>query len=292
MKPEQEVTVQGPAGPLAGTLLHGPVRRAMALIVPGSGPTDRNGNGPPGSGLRCNAYAKLAKALASYGISTLRIDKRGIGRSVGDGNAVTMADYAADLAAWLQFLTLLRLPIWLIGHSEGGIVALHAAPLAAVRGLVLLACPGQPLDRVLMAQLAAVPANAPLLGAARLALDQLAQGRTIDVSALPSLLQALFAPQVQGFWASLLAHAPADLASRITKPMLIVQGGQDLQVSVTDAECLAAAAPLAEICVLPLMNHVLTDVAPGDTTANWATYDSPDAALPAALSSRIAAAIS
>ena len=74
--------------------------------------------------------------------------------------------------------------------------------------------------------------------------------------------------------------------------MLIVQGGQDLQVSVTDAECLAAAAPLAEICVLPLMNHVLTDVAPGDTTANWATYDSPNAALPAALSSRIAAAIS
>lgn len=70
------------------------------LIIPGSGPTDRDGNNL--LGVKASTYRLLAHELAAKGVSSVRIDKRGMFASaaaVPDANAVTMKDYVRDTNA-------------------------------------------------------------------------------------------------------------------------------------------------------------------------------------------------
>lgn len=281
----REVEAPGPAGPLKGTLVEAADRRAPAvLIIPGSGPTDRDGNNP--LGIRAAPYRLLAEALAARGVASVRIDKRGMFGSraaTPDPNAVTLDDYAQDARAWVDTLRRERGGcIWLAGHSEGGVVALAAVRRSAegICGLVLLATPGRPLGEALKAQLRDNPANASLLGEADRAIDALQAGGRVDVAALHPALAALFAPAVQGFLASLLPVDPATLLAGVDRPVLIVAGGRDLQVPAADARRLGAAQPAARLAFLPDMNHVLKAVASDDRAANMAAYADP--ALPLA----------
>ena len=71
--------------PLHGTLLSPEGQtRAAAVIIPGSGPTDRDGNSPQ-FGIQAATYRLLAEGLAERGVATVRIDKRGIGESAAAG---------------------------------------------------------------------------------------------------------------------------------------------------------------------------------------------------------------
>jgi len=95
------IEAAGPLGSLKGTMLS-PVsaRRQVMLIIPGSGPTDRDGN----NSVRVKAatYKLLAEGLAAQGIATVRIDKRGMFGSAGavkDGNAVRSPIVATMCAA-------------------------------------------------------------------------------------------------------------------------------------------------------------------------------------------------
>lgn len=291
---EVPIEAAGPQGPLAGTMLRGSSAQGpVALIIPGSGPTDRDGNNP--LGVRAASYRLLAQGLSDEGITTVRIDKRGMFGSAGavpDGNAVTMTDYVTDTAAWTETVRAQTGAscIWLIGHSEGGLVALAAAhEVENLCGLVLIATAGRLMGDVIKSQLRANPANAPLLGAADAAIDELAAGRRVDVSALPQPLAPLFNPAVQGFLISTFALDPAELASKTKLPILIVQGGKDIQVSMADAERLKAANPGAVLTILPDANHVLKDVAGDSSSANLATYLAPDLPLAEGLVSVIAA---
>lgn len=291
---EVPIEAAGPQGPLAGAMLRGSSAQGpVALIIPGSGPTDRDGNSP--LGIRAASYRLLAQGLAAEGITTVRIDKRGMFGSAGavpDANAVTMADYVADTAAWVKSVRAKTgAPcIWLIGHSEGGLVALASAQkVENLCGLVLVAAAGRPLGDVIKSQLRANPANAPFLQAANAAIDELAEGRRVDVTALPQPLAPLFNPAVQGFLISTFALDPADLAAKARLPILIVQGGKDIQVPVADAERLKAANPATTLIILPNANHVLKDVAGDSPTDNLAAYQATDLPLAAGLVSGIAA---
>ena len=244
---QSEVEAPGPAGPLRGTLLAPANARTAVLIIPGSGPTDRDGNSP--AGLRASTYRLLAEGLARRGIASLRIDKRGLFASraaIADGNAVTIADYATDVHAWANVLrarTGLRCA-WLLGHSEGGLVALVAAnPSAGLCGLVLVATPGRPLGEVLRDQLRANPANAPLQAQAFAAIDALEAGKHYDTTGMHPALLPLFRPSVQGFLISAFSQDPAKLAALVPMPMLILQGARDLQIHEADARLLAKSGP-------------------------------------------------
>ena len=289
---EVPVEAAGPQGPLAGTMLRGSgANGPVAVIIPGSGPTDRDGNNP--LGVRAGSYRLLAEGLAGEGITTVRIDKRGMFGSAGavpDGNAVTIADYVADAAAWVKSARAATgAPcVWLIGHSEGGLVALAAAQeVESLCGLVLIATAGRPMGDVIKAQLRANPANASLLAPADAAIDALAAGRRVDASVLPQPLAPLFNPAVQGFLISAFALDPADLAAQTKLPILIVQGGKDIQVSIADAERLKAAKPGAMLTILPDANHVLKDVAGDSPSDNLATYRAPSLPLAEGLVSAI-----
>lgn len=268
--------------PLHGSLLTPEGQaRAAAVILPGSGPTDRDGNSAQ-FGIRAGTYRLLAEGLAQRGVATIRIDKRGIGESAAAGPAeadLRFSAYADDARAWAAEAAAKtgRPCAWLIGHSEGALVTLAAVASHddKVCGLVLLSGAGRPAGVVLREQLAALPE--PLKTRAYDTLAELEAGRT--VADPPAELAALFRPSVQPYLISWLALDPAKLASAYDGPIFVGQGTTDLQVTVADAEAIKAAQPRATLIVWEGVNHVLK-TAPADRAANVATYMDP--ALPLA----------
>jgi len=269
------------AGALHGTMINGRNSDPVVLIVPGSGPTDRDGNNP--MGLKTDAYKLLAEGLIDKRVASVRIDKRGMFASTGAGdpNAVTPAVYAADIHAWIDAIKAERGPgsgcVFLLGHSEGALmVTLAAQGRKDVCGLILVAGMGRPMGEVIREQLKANPANAPILDEALAALRELEAGRRVDTATMTPALLPLFNPAAQGYLISVINVDPVEALRRAGKETLIIQGDRDLQVSVDDARKLDAVRN-TELRIIGGMNHVLKD-APEDRAGNLATY--ADAGLP------------
>ncbi|MBR8135851.1 alpha/beta hydrolase [Burkholderia cenocepacia] len=291
---QTEIEIPGPVGPLSGTLSSPAAGDApVVLIVPGSGPTDRNGNGP--NGLQASTYRLLAEGLLGQGIASVRIDKRGMygsASAIAEADDVTIDDYAADVRAWVAAIrarTGAR-RVWVLGHSEGGWVALSAARQTAdIRGLILVSTPGRPLGQVLTQQLRSNPANAAVLGNAMSILESLEAGKTVDAATIDPALMPLFRPQVQRFLMSELAIDPAALLAGYAKPVLIEQGARDIQVGVQDAQRLKDASPGARLTIVANANHVLKAVHTDTLDDNLAAYSNPDLPLASGVVEAIAA---
>ena len=287
-----EVALPSQPAPLYGTLLTpAGATTAVAVIIPGSGPTDRDGNSP--LGVSAGTYRLLAKGLAEKGVATIRIDKRGIAKSAAAGTdeaKLRFGDYAADARAWAaEAATRAGQPCaWLIGHSEGSLVALEAVqtPDDKICGVISLAGAGRSAGVVLREQLVGLPE--PLKTQAFAALSELEAGRT--VADTPPQLAALFRPSVQPYLISWLPLDPAKLAAAYRGPLFISQGTTDLQISMTDAEALAAARPDATLVRFEGANHVLK-IAPMDRAGNMATYQDPTSPLAPGIIDAIAAFI-
>jgi pimeloyl-ACP methyl ester carboxylesterase len=288
------VQVQGPSGVLKGTMLAPAEAKGapVALIIPGSGPTDRDGNSP--AGVKASTYRLLAEALADRGVTSVRIDKRGMFASGGaavDANHVTITDYADDAHAWAAELRReTGAPcVWLIGHSEGALVAEVASQDSRdICGLVLIAGAGRRLGDVLRQQLSAAPGFAPDLPAALADLALLEKGQHVDATGMDPTMLSLFRPSVQDFVIDELRYDPVRLLAAYKGPALVVQGTTDLQVSVADADLLAGARPGITLIKLEGVNHVLK-AAPADRPANVATYADPSLPLAPGVAGPIAA---
>jgi len=286
------ITAPGPQGALAGTFVDAGAKAPVVLIIPGSGPTDRDGNNP--LGVAAAPYRLLAEALAAKGVSSVRIDKRGMFGSkaaIADPNQVSIADYSADTHSWVKAIRKRTGAkcVWVLGHSEGGLIALASVQKPdGICGVILVSAGGRKFGDILREQLRANPANAPVLDDALAAIDSLEAGKAVSVETMHPALQRLFAPQVQPYLMDLMKADPARLAASTTVPMLIVQGGRDVQVTEADAHSLAAAQAEAKLVLIPAMNHVLKDVASDDRAASLATYSDPSLPVDATLVDAIA----
>ena len=268
------------AGELHGTLVDKRHRDPVVLIVPGSGPTDRDGNNP--MGMKTDAYKLLAEALIRKDIASVRIDKRGMfgSASAGDPNITSPQAYVDDIHAWIDAIKAERGSkcVFLLGHSEGALmVSLAAEGRKDVCGLILVAGMGRPFGDILREQLTKNPANAPILDEALRAIAELEQGRAVDTTGMHPALASLFAPKVQPYIMSLMAIDPVEALRRAKTPALIVQGTRDIQVSVDDAKLLNKA-PKTSLRLVNDMNHVLKE-APADLAGNMATYTDPSLPL-------------
>lgn len=257
---ERVVSTPAGAAALFGTL-DVPDRPAnsgvAALILAGSGPTDRDGNSAMGPAP--NELKQLADALALAGVTSLRIDKRGVGASAAAAPAerdLRLETYVADAAGWVSWLRAqpgVRCVV-LVGHSEGAFIAFLAAERTNVCGVVSLEGPGRPLAEVLKGQLERQLQD-PLRSRALAVLDELASG--MPVADPPAELAALFRPSVQPYVISELSVDPAQEIKKFQGPLLIVQGSRDQNVTLEDFERLKAARPDAATLLVPGMVHPL-----------------------------------
>ncbi len=270
------------AGALHGTMVNARNSDPIVLIVPGSGPTDRDGNNP--MGVNADTYRILADELIEERIATVRIDKRGMfaSRDAGDPNAVSPDIYAADIHAWIDAIKADRGEgsgcVFLMGHSEGALmVSRAAAGRDDVCGLILVAGMGRPMGQVIREQLAANPANAPIMAEALAALTEIEAGRHVDVTNMTPALMPLFAPAVQDYLISVINLDPVEVLRAADKEALIIHGDRDIQVSMADASLLDGVRN-TELRIIDGMNHVLK-AAPEDRAGNLATYSDPNLPL-------------
>lgn len=286
---QQPMRLQTAKGTLYGTLLKpsGASPVTVALLIAGSGPTDRDGNNPEGG--QSDSFKRLAQSLAKQGIASLRYDKRGVAASraaTPDERDLSVDSYVSDAVAWAQLL--MTDPefdrLILIGHSEGALIASLVAEQAQADALVAIAGSSRPIDQLLREQLAArLPP--PLLAQSNLLLDRLLAGQLSPQ--VPKQLQVLFRSSVQPYLITLLQQNPGQAFARLQIPALIVQGSHDIQVSVADAQALQVAKPDAELLIIPGMNHMLR-ISALDLPAQLASYDNPGLPLAHGLGEQIA----
>lgn len=245
----------------------------VLIIIPGSGPTDEDGNQ---YGVFCsNTYKFLSQDLAKNGIASLRFDKRGVGASAvgnNDERSLLFDTYVDDVVHWIELLREKNrsVKIILAGHSEGALIGMLAAGKTNVDGYISIAGPGLPFDSIIRRQ---IKENLPsqYVNSGKL-IDSLKAGKTVkDVSAE---LSVVFRPSVQPFLVSIMKYDPAKAIATLNCPILLVQGDNDLQIRQEDIQRLSDANAKAKVLKIENMNHVLKTVS-RERLLNMQSYHSP-----------------
>ncbi|MDE2602912.1 MAG: alpha/beta fold hydrolase [Bradyrhizobium sp.] len=229
----------------------------VALLIAGSGTTDHDGNGPQ---VKPATLKKLSEQLVARKIATLRYDKRGVGGwkpAFGRPEDFRFKDFVDDAVSLVNYLRGSRKfsKVVLVGHSEGGLVAILTARRVPIDRLVLLVTAARKQGELVKSQLEkTVPPEiyAPIAKA----IDAIMAGQIVD----PPPPGLSIAPSMQPGIASAFTEDPIDPLKQITQPTLIIGGGRDRQVARVDYAALSAASPVAKALWLPDMNHVLVDV--------------------------------
>jgi len=143
---------------LAGTLAipeREEERLPAVLLIPGSGQIDKDGY-VESMKFHTNLYKDLSHLVTSLGFISLRVDKRGVGKSEGDFFETGMWDLVEDIEKSIDFLKKQPLvdpeKIILLGHSEGCILATAVNARKPVDGLILLSGAAETLEEALKRQ--------------------------------------------------------------------------------------------------------------------------------------------
>ena len=241
----------------------------VALIIAGSGPTDRNGNNPM---MKNNSLKMLAEALAKNGIASLRYDKRGIGESKASAvteTSLVFENYTEDAKSWINFLKLDKrfTQLTVIGHSEGSLIGMIAG--AKANKFISIAGAGESADKLLKSQISS-KSNKVIEDMTFPIIDSLKSGN--KVKKVDPMLNSLFRPSIQPYLISWFKYDPQTEIKKLTVPILIIQGNNDLQVPVQDAENLSKANKNAELDIIDKMNHIMK-IIDGDKQANMESYN-------------------
>jgi uncharacterized protein len=268
-----DVSISGPVTPIGASLTipDGPGPFPAVLFLSGSGTHDRHGI----AGEIDIGTHEIMDHLAGRGFLGLRYDTRGAGTtSLGsdmlDLGLMALAD---DALACYRFLEnrpeTARDRMFLIGHSQGGLLALilKARRQVGAGGIVLLACLGRTIDQVMFDQL---ESQGPLMGLspAQVAaqreelaafIDLARSGRRSEAGVLPDHLLSLVRSRT--WLRDHLENPAAELIAELPCPVLICQGAKDFQVSIErDAKPLLRAAQAAGIDVdfagFPDLDHL------------------------------------
>lgn len=251
------------------TIPDGTKKYPVALIISGSGPTDRNGNNPM---MKNNSLKMLAEALAKNGIASLRFDKRGIGESkaaAGAESTLVFENYTEDAKSWINLLKQDKRfsKLIVIGHSEGSLIGIIAG--AKADKFISIAGSGDSADKLIKTQIAS-KLNKQVEEMTFPIIDSLKSGN--KVKKVDPLLNSLFRPSIQPYLISWFKYDPSVEIKKLNVPVLIIQGNKDLQVAVKDAENLSQANKNSELVIIDKMNHIMK-IIDGGQQENFASYN-------------------
>jgi uncharacterized protein len=259
-----DVTFYSGGYTLAGTFTEAAEPVAAALLITGSGRTDRDSSArlPGGRTLRIGVDRAVAGALGAARVSTLRFDKRGVGSSDGDYFACGMDDRRADARAALGWLAARAegLPLLAAGHSEGAFYAAELAAAQAVAGAVLVSAGARPGEQILTWQAEMIAARLPWLARAVVRVTHIdvlrSQRKRLDrLKASRADVVRIQGVRVNARWMrDFLAYDPRPVLASITVPVLAVTGGQDVQVPPADV------AAIGHLVRGPFEGHVVGDL--------------------------------
>jgi dienelactone hydrolase len=270
---EVEVTVGSGEWKLPGTLTlpkgDGPF--PGLVLVHGSGANDRNEAYGPN-----RPFQDLAWGLAARGIAVLRYDKRSKvygAKIVADpklASSLTVKEETIDdalaAAALLQKTAKVdRSKVFILGHSLGGFlmprIALAAKPLEPA-GFIILAGLTRPLEETILRQMNYLYG---LAGASVSEEDKKGlEAVKADVAKIKAFTEADRASTAMligagpAYWLDLRGYEPAEVAKSVSKPMLILQGSRDYQVTTADLDNWKAALGArkdVEFHLYPKLNH-------------------------------------
>ena len=251
----------------------------VALLIPGSGPTDRDGNSGPK--VKNNSLKMIANLLLNNGVASLRYDKRSVGESDKiKEDDLTIDTFVNDAVEWIKFLKKDSRfnKIIIIGHSEGSLVGILAAEKITINKFVSLCGLGEPANIVIERQLgnnSKMPQA--MLDKCHTLLDSLKEGYRV-YNYDPSL-RSIFRESVQPFLISWFKFDPAKEIVKLSIPILVVGGTNDLQVRTEDAKILNNSNKKSVLKIIDSMNHVLKNVKTNDVLANLKSYNDPELPL-------------
>jgi len=274
---DEQVKIPANGFVLAGTLSRPTdttaARLPAVVLVGGSGPTDRDE-----MVFNIPILGQIAGALADAGFMVLRYDKRGIGQSGGRAEAASLTDFAEDARAAVRWLADRKdvdpKRVALVGHSEGGAVALIAAAKdKRIAAIVLIAANGVPGAELILAQ------QQHLLDKSKLSPEEQQQkiemqkriheavitGKGLD-QLPPDVRRQVDSAEFQ----SILTNDPAKIMPDVRQPILIVQGELDTQVPPSNADRLETLArqrknaPPVEVVRVAGVNHLLVPAKTGE----------------------------
>lgn len=242
----------------------------LAIIIGGSGPTDRDGNQ---NFLKNNSLKKLAESLSNKSIATFRYDKRVV-KQIRLGQIdknIRFDDFVEDAISVLDyFIKSNRFNhIYIIGHSQGSLVGMLAAKNGA-DGFISIAGVAQPIDNIVIEQ---IEKTYPIFSKdAKRVFNTLRKGK--KTNNYPAELASIFNKDVQDFMINWMQYNPEDEIKKLKIPVLILQGKKDLQVEIKEATQLNKAVPKSKLAIIELMNHVLVSIE-GDNVENSKSYNEP-----------------
>lgn len=255
-------------------------KHPAVVLISGAGPSDRNWNSPPL--VTGSPGAQIADALTAAGFVVFRYDDRGVGKSGGAQNSATFWNLVSDarsIVAWVKAQPEVDpFNVFVAGHGEGALIALIlGAEDPTLGGVISIAGPGKPLDKVIMESLnaMAVDENTPASERERAA-RMIPKMNEIVAKAKAGergVIEGINLPWLREH----LEVNPAEYAARQRGPLFIIQGLDDLTVLSRNANELKEAAMGNEVDttveLIARMNHSLMWVRAGnpDFDPNWPT---------------------
>lgn len=264
---EREVTVGSGEWALPGTLSmpNGAGPFPAIVLVHGSGPNDRDESLGPSKPFR-----DLAHGLASRGVAVLRYDKRTLvhGARLGAVEGFTVAHETIDDAV-LAVEALAALPsiagdrIFVLGHSLGGmLVPRIAAAAPRVAGFIVAAGPARPLERAMVDQteyIAGLDGTVSPDEQAQIDRMRALQARVTALTAADAAAPGSIGGAPASYWLDLRGYDPPEAAKAVTRPMLVLQGERDYQVTMKEFARWQAAldgVPHVTFNSYPSLNHM------------------------------------
>lgn len=270
---------------LVGTWLipeNGKIRGALVLAS-GSGQQDRNE-----TIMNHRPFRAIANRLAEEGYGVLRLDDRGAGKSTGDIENATTATFTGDIAAALDWLDSVAPGVkkGVLGHSEGGLIAINLAQNPKCDFIITLAAPAYPGDSIILSQgrnltvamsgkydaeplqkkiLATAKSDLPYNDAKSAILELMSEqlGEQANLPIVKKQLEAQVETVLTPWFREFLRTDPKNAIMAVEKPWLAMNGEKDFQVSHDNLARISGLNYNAECILLLGHNHLFLECSTG-----------------------------